>query len=275
MDLTRSIILGVAGNVAGHLEQAGEADDFRGVETADPNAPKGLFPVYVPGAGEHFLSTFPISSDRLVPPKVPDHLQIEPELALFCELHYSGGRVQRVAPTHFAAHDDCTIRAPGAEKISQKKNWGADSKGTADAFVALDRFEPRGVLDRFRLASYLLRDGVLEPYGIDSPVTGYSYFYAKLLDWLVDRMNHQRDEGPLESIAHWLEVAGRPETALISVGATRYTPFGESHFLESGDEAVVALYDARERREPELRAQLASRDAKSGPGLSLLRQRVV
>ena len=39
---------GVAGNFAGHLEQAGEAVDFTNVESAG-NAPKGIFPWYVPG----------------------------------------------------------------------------------------------------------------------------------------------------------------------------------------------------------------------------------
>ena len=38
---------GVAGNFAGHLEQAGEAVDFTNVESAG-NAPKGIFPWYVP-----------------------------------------------------------------------------------------------------------------------------------------------------------------------------------------------------------------------------------
>ena len=37
------------------------------------------------------------------------------------------------------------------------------------------------------------------------------------------KLNEQVDEGPLEHIAEWLRVAGRPSQALISIGATRYS----------------------------------------------------
>ena len=41
--------IGVAGNFAGHLEQAGEAADFANVVPTAAEAPKGIFPWYVPG----------------------------------------------------------------------------------------------------------------------------------------------------------------------------------------------------------------------------------
>ena len=47
-DLKSWFGFGVAGNFAGHLEQAGEAADFTTVQ-ADGDAPKGIFPWYVPG----------------------------------------------------------------------------------------------------------------------------------------------------------------------------------------------------------------------------------
>ena len=49
VDLRQVIGLGVAGNFAGHLEQAGEADDFKDLVIKDADAPKGIFPFYVPG----------------------------------------------------------------------------------------------------------------------------------------------------------------------------------------------------------------------------------
>ena len=49
--------IGVAGNFAGHLEQAGEAENFRGVKTAESTAPKAIFPFYIPG-NSTFLGTF-------------------------------------------------------------------------------------------------------------------------------------------------------------------------------------------------------------------------
>ncbi|MFA7258063.1 MAG: DUF5718 family protein, partial [Aeromonas bestiarum] len=45
---SKFIGLGVAGNFAGHLEQAGEASDFVAVVVRDTSAPKALFPFYVP-----------------------------------------------------------------------------------------------------------------------------------------------------------------------------------------------------------------------------------
>ena len=58
---------GVAGNFAGHLEQAGEAADFATV-TSEGIAPKGIFPWYAPG-NDTFLGEFPLSHDAIgLPP---------------------------------------------------------------------------------------------------------------------------------------------------------------------------------------------------------------
>ena len=70
---------GVAGNFAGHLEQAGEAVDFVNV-TSEGTAPKGIFPWYAPGA-QSFLGEFPLSNDAIQLPAESDgplNLQIEP-----------------------------------------------------------------------------------------------------------------------------------------------------------------------------------------------------
>jgi hypothetical protein len=265
--------LGVAGNFTGHLEQAGEARDFTGLAPTPEGAPKGIFPFYVPGGGDHFLNRFPLSSTRIALPDDGASLQLEPELAMFAELVYDGDRVSAVRPHAFAAYNDCSIRRDGANKISAKKNWGTASKGVSEVRLPIDRFEPGGVLDHYRIACLLVRDGAVHDYGVDSPVPGYSYFYGQLLDWLVDRLNAQRDEGPLEDMPAWLARAGSPRQALISVGATRYTPFGEHNYLRAGDEAYVLVYDARAHSLDELRAQLP--DAiESGEGLSVLHQRV-
>ena len=57
---------GVAGNFAGHLEQAGEDADFVNV-SSEGSAPKGIFPWYAPGT-DSFLSEFPLSADAVVLP---------------------------------------------------------------------------------------------------------------------------------------------------------------------------------------------------------------
>ena len=270
--------LGVAGNFTGHLEQAGEAGDFVDVKTAEQTAPKGVFPFFVPrgprATADHFLHQMPISSDVLTLSSASANHQIEPEMALLCDLRYRGGEVVGIEPKWAMAHNDCSIRREGARKISEKKNWGACSKGTASARIPIDRFCAGGVLDRYRLTSFLLRDGVLHPYGIDSPVSGYSYFNERLIAWLIDRLNHQKNEGPLEDLSRWLTLADHPTQALISVGATRYTPFGATHYLQSGDRAIVALYDAQQHNAADLKALIRSGAAGQTPGLSLLDQGV-
>ena len=277
-----AIGLGVAGNFAGHLEQAGEASDFKNVVTDDALAPKGVFPFYVPGTGSHFLHHYPISSEFVRLGSDDEKHQIEPEVSLLCDLRYENDRVVGILPRQAMAHNDCSIRREGAKKISEKKNWGADTKGTASQSIEIDRFESGGVLDHFRIASYLLRNGELTEYGVESEVASYSYMYGQLIDWLVDKLNNQRDEGPLEDIANWIEIAGRPSQALISIGATRYTDYGETTFLERGDRCTVAVYDANQYDSQAIR-QLARGDAadttdtkaETRAGLSILRQKVV
>ena len=173
------------------------------------------------------------------------------------------------------AHNDCSIRREGAKKISEKKNWGPETKGTASQSIPIDRFEKGGVLDGYRIASYLLRDGTLTEYGVDSSVASYSYMYSQLLDWLVDKLNHQVDEGPLENISEWLEVAGQPSQALISIGATRYTEFGETTFLSRGDQVIVAVYDRDRFDSAAIERFARNTEAIPAEGISLLRQAVV
>ena len=195
--------------------------------------------------------------------------------SLLCDLEWDGERVARVVPRRAMAHNDCSIRREGAKKISQKKNWGAATKGTADTGIEIDRFAEGGVLDGYRLACFLLRDGELVDYGLDSPVSGYSYMYERLLDWLVSKLNDQVDEGPLENISEWLATAGRPAQALISIGATRYTDYGETTFLARGDVSIVALYDAARFDLDAIRAIARGDTDVPAEGLSLLRQTVV
>ncbi|MEM8737168.1 MAG: DUF5718 family protein [Planctomycetota bacterium] len=299
IDLRTVLGLGVAGNFTGHLEQAGEASDF--ADLAVPTGrPKGIFPFYIPPAaraaaevpGHHFLHIFPLSRDTIEHPgTIAGHsakLQIEPEIALRCELDYvdhpaSPGRcrVAAVRPTHFTAYNDCSTRRPDATKISEKKNWGPRTKGLADdQWMAIDRFAPGGVLDRFRLACYLRRDAQLLSYGEDSPVAGpggYATMYTPLLDWLAEQLNGQRDVGPLENLSQWLHAAGYPRHAVVSIGATRYTDLGETTFLQPGDESIVIAYDQTVHR-PESVPQLISTQADrehAGRSLAVLRQCVV
>ena len=83
-------------------------------------------------------------------------------------------------------------------------------------------------------------------------MNNYSYFHSRLIDWVINTLNHQQDNGPLENLWDWLEKSKRPDTICISIGATRYTEFGATTFLEAGDQSIVLLFDSREHNIQEL-----------------------
>lgn len=238
--------LGIAGNFALHLEQAGEAEDFKDVMTKEEAAPKGMFPSYLPkeivGAKKQ-LHTYPFSMSNIKHPEGGLNIQAEPEVALICEFEYHVGKLHKITPTHFAAYNDCSIRVAGAQKISDKKNWGLDSKGISETLIAIDKFEEGGNIHNYSICSFLKRDGEVHPYGEDVEVSGYSYFNEKLLDWMCDQINEQEEFGPLEPLADYLFKCDNPKEAVISIGATRYTEFGEKTYLAKGDEVIVVVYN--------------------------------
>lgn len=268
---------GVAGNFAGHLEQAGEAADFVNVKTEEEIQPKAIFPFYVPSgklnSPYQFLSVYPISANTIAFPQDADNLQIEPEIALLCDIQYSGQKVTALLPRAFAAYNDCSIRRPGANKICEKKNWGASSKGIADTFIPLSSFEHGSEIDQYRIACFHKRNGELNHYGVDSPALGYSYFHQKLLTWIVDKMNNQPDEGPMNNIAELLQQANYPQKAIIGIGATRYTEFGETHFLQPGDTSIVVVYNGSQYSAEQIVGM--ANNENFAPDISALVQKVV
>jgi hypothetical protein len=245
MQLKETICLGVAGNFAHHLEQAGELEDFKEVQTTTPDAPKGIFPFYLPHQ-EGFLSVYSIGTEKLELPTYEANAQVEPEIALLCDITYNDeGEVIALDAKKFTTFNDCTIRKEGAKKISEKKSWGENSKGIGDKWIDIDTFREGGVMDSYHLCSFVKRDGILHPYGVDAPLVGYSYFYERLEKWLIEKMNHQKEFGPLEDISAHLKASHYPKQALISIGATAYAEFGEKNYLQEGDEVYVIAYDSR------------------------------
>ncbi|MEA1879685.1 MAG: DUF5718 family protein [Campylobacterota bacterium] len=243
MQLKNVIGLGVAGNFAHHLKQAGEEKDFENVVTQTADAPKGIFPFYLPNS-KSFLGLYSIGTDKLHLPEYEANAQVEPEIAILFDVKYNSDKlVIDLQALKFTTFNDCTIRKEGAKKISDKKSWGINSKGIGDKWIEIDKFQVGGVMDHYHLCSYVERNGVLHPYGVDAPLLGYSYFYGQLTSWLIDKMNHQKDFGPLENIADRLKECDYPKQALISIGATAYDVFGEKNYLESGDEIYVIAYD--------------------------------
>ena len=235
--------LGIAGNQAGHLTQAGEDSDFKEVIAAE-NAPKGMFPWYIPNH-ESFLGTNPISHSNLRLDQ-KERLQPEPEVALIVEFNYSEETdtlLEGMKVLGFTAFNDCSNRI-AADKISHKKNWGAASQGIAEEIILVNDFEQEdGAINDYRLVCHLERNGEKHLYGLDTPVKEYCYFNQQLLDWMTNQINQQTDFGPLENLTKLL-APSKPRYGVIGIGATCYSDFGnsEARFLQEGDLITVEVY---------------------------------
>lgn len=246
-DQLKSIpVFGIAGNFADHLSQAGEDADFVNIKTEEPDAPKGIFSIYLPNE-EGYLGTYPLSHSEIQADfDQPINLQMEPEMCVLFEVTYEENYIFDMQPKAFSAFNDCSIRKPNAKKISEKKNWGIKCAGLSENWLPITNFSADGDLSHFHITSYLRRDGEVIQYGMDSPVASYQYFYEKLLKWMVKTLNSQIDFGPLENLNAQLKKLNNPEQIIISLGATRYTEFGETGFLKPADEVAVFIYDERE-----------------------------
>ena len=276
---------GVAGNFTGHLEQAGEDADFKNVKTLEQNAPKAIFPTFLPKKESNsgpdasvipeFLTIFPFDPKRIIFPKGEEKLQIEPECAIIFDATWEGNQLVELTPVSFGASNDCSIRKQGAKKISEKKNWGSCTKGFSENQIAFDStdFTQKSNLNDYRIASFLIRNGEVHDYGENSAVRDYSYIYIKLTEWLLDKFNHQQNEGPAEDIHSYLVAAGRPSRILVSIGATRYTDWGESNFLQNGDKAVVVVYPESKYKPEEIK-KMAEKVDFSDQSISALIQTV-
>ena len=276
--------LGIAGNFALHLDQAGEANDFKDVITKDEAAPKGMFPFYLPKQrdpqnkaqlhAKDILSTYPLGSEYIRLPKGDLNVQAEPEVALVCDLEYSAGKLSKITPRYFGAYNDCSIRVEGAKKISDKKNWGHESKGLSNTLFPVQSFLESSNMDHYSICSFLKRDGEIHAYGEDVELTGYSYFHEKLLDWILNQINTQEDFGPLEPLSEYILACGNPKEAIISIGATRYTEYGEKTFLQVNDEIIIIVYDARKLNKDDI-LQSVKNNSYDTANMSVLAQTVL
>jgi hypothetical protein len=240
--------LGIAGNFALHLDQAGEAEDFKDIITSDEAAPKGMFPFYLPknvkNTNEN-LTTYPLSTNTIQLPKEKVNVQAEPEVGLICNIEYENNKISKIIPLKFGAYNDCSIRVAGAKKISHKKNWGKNSKGISNTLIDINYFSDGGIMDSYNICSYLRRNGDITAYGEDVELQGYSYFHEKLLNWIKKQINTQEDFGPLEPIMEYIKECNYPTQAIISIGATRYTAYGEKTFLNICDEVIIVVYNKK------------------------------
>ena len=244
-DLKDYLGFAVAGNFAGHLGEAGEADEFSVIQTEEKDAPKGLFPFYIKGH-DSFLSTYPISDKTIsTHNREEDKIQAEPEVGLICDFIYENKKVIDIIPRYVSAFNDCSLRVQDGKKLSTKKNWGSNTKGISKEFIKIDNFTENGILSKYHLSSFIKRDGKIHNYGTISAVKSYSYFFTQLKDWMIDKFNTQEDCGPLEEISQFMTNAKNAKGLLIASGATAYSQFGKRNFLKKGDELFIYVYNAR------------------------------
>ncbi len=277
--------LGIAGNFALHLTQAGEDEDFKDVITEDEAAPKGMFPFFLPRQqnpvnqaelhAKKILTTYPLGADNIKLPADKElNVQAEPEVGLICDLEYTTGRLSKITPRYFGAYNDYSIRVKGAEKISDKKNWGHETKGFSNNIIEIDKFSEGGNIDSYSICSFLRRDGEVHAYGEDVELTGYSYFHEKLVDWMLNQINTQENFGPLEPLNEYIHACDNPSEAIISIGATRYTAFGEKTFLKPNDESIVIVYNNTKVSSAEVLESVKS-SKYNNENMSVLAQKVI
>lgn len=265
---------GIAGNFANHLEQAGEANDFMNIMSDEEGAPKGIFPFYIP-KDNTFLGRYCIDNKKIILPKDTTlRAQAEPEIGLECDVIYENDKVKTLIPRFFMAFDDASIRNDSsATKLSQKKNFSVASKGCGFK-LQIDKFEEGGICDNYSLTSFLICNGKAHQYGDNAKLTHYSYFYQKLIDWTVKKLNTQEDHAVLENLSTIIKRADYPSKILIAIGATSYTEFAETRFLQEGDEVCVVAYNHNIYTNDKIR-DLIEQGVLSLKEASIVRQEVV
>ncbi|GAM59648.1 hypothetical protein JCM19231_44 [Vibrio ishigakensis] len=186
------VVLGIAGNSPGYLNQTGESRALDKVE--DTRLPRALFPIYAENYEQSYLAQYPFSDSRLQLPEQSDaKVQMEPELALKLKVQYrASGEVQSLAPIALGLINDATHRNKTIDKLVQKKNWGASSKGISVSWLPIPEFEP--ALNHLRLCGFLNRGGEWYLCSQDVSVVDYHLFFEPLLDWIAERINSQQDE---------------------------------------------------------------------------------
>ena len=230
-------------------------------------------PFYLPPPSTGFLSTFPISSTTIQLPQQQENVQIEPEIAVLFKVIYEHGKVIDLQPLQFGAYNDCSVRRPNAKKISEKKNWGSATKGLSDTLIEIDSFQEGGLLDRYRIACYLHRENEWIEYGINSSVREYSYFYQKLLDWIIESMNTQSDQGPMENISPLSKTSTISRVCLDQYWSDSIHRFWKIQLSSAGDQSIVITYDETVYSSESILTQLRNHTILQAPHLSAFTSR--
>ncbi len=267
--------MGIAGNFANHLEQAGEANDFKNIQSDEQGAPKGIFPFYVPN--HQRLGRYCFDNQYLIlPSDTTFNVQAEPEVALECEVIYEDHLVKDLIPKFFMAFNDSSVRNDkNAKKISEKKNFSEGSKAVGNK-IAIDQFSAGGICDSYSIVSFVKFDQTLHLYGKCSPLTTYSYFYEKLIEWTKRKLNTQEDVFVLENLRDILKQNNYPNRLILAIGATCYTEIGEKRFLEEGDEVFIIVFNHHRFSLEQVKELINKQDQNAcNSDISIIKQKVI
>ena len=171
------------------------------------------------------------------------------------------------------AFNDASLREITTPKLSQKKNFSQACKGAGNE-IAINSFKNGGICDDFSLCSFLERDGEILEYGECARLCSYGYFYEKLLSWLKDTLNFQRDEGVLENLSEFFALANYPKQIIIALGATKYAPNMEKAYLQAGDELSIITFNHTKFSHSQIKILLKENKITPNDDISILKQRV-
>ena len=144
----------------------------------------------------------------------------------------------------------------------------------AKNLIQIDEFSENGIINDYKIACFLIRNNEIFQYGETSFIKDYSYIYEKLLNWIIEKLNNQIDEGPTENLNSYLNYDDKINKMIFSIGATRYTDFGKTHFLQENDKSVVVLFPDDKYSDEEILSVVKDKDF-SHDDISLLYQEIV
>ncbi len=238
MSFEDSLAIGIMGNIPGHISNAENIQE--GVE------PTGVFAFYVPDHNSE-LGIYSLTSGRtILHPRKGEKIQVEPEIVLDCSITYENGLFAKIIPHKLSVGNDFSIRTlKGTTKISQRKVWGKNSKGFKDYWWDLpSSFNHDDFGDEYKIMSFIRRNNILHEYSIETSWSAHKLFYDQLLEWTVQTLNTQKDQGIKEDILNdILKDHPKPQRIFIYAGAPDYTNWGHTHSLEIHDEIIITAYN--------------------------------
>ncbi len=260
--MTSTICIGIIGNYFGHLSGAEDVQEHL--------LPNGIFVI----RREH-EETLTTQSQVKYPP-AGSHVDIEPEFVIRFKMHYENGKVAGLSPLQMTIGNDFTIRKlEGSEKISQRKAWGEKSKGIHPLWWDMKPFTPENYGKNLKLISYIERKG---EFHCATPLVDCSetkVFCSELINWIIDRINNQLNEGMYEAILPEVIDNDYPEELILYTGAPNYSQWGEENFLEVGDKVYIAGYFSEFRNESEVTEMFKKGDLINNDQILSFRQEMI